>query len=147
MANIMRFDPFTELLALQKQLFNDSWLTLPTSRMMPTTDVYTKENKLVVEAHVPDFDEKDISIDIDNGLLEIQGQKDQTEDSKGRKYVVRETSSMFYRSIRLPDEADISHVEAGFDKGVLTVSVPFKKLPDAKKIAIKHSKDTKKLNK
>ena len=84
---------------------------------------------------MPQFDEKDISVDIDEGALVIQAERhEKTEDKK--KYVVRESSSSYYRRIALPDQADEGKIDAHFAKGVLTVTVPFKELPTPKKIAI-----------
>jgi HSP20 family protein len=134
--NLVRFDPFAELGALQRRFFEDGMFSPLQGVRRPTTDIYTEDdNKLTVEAHLPQFDEKDISVDIDEGALVIQAERhDKTEDKK--KYVVRESSSSYYRRIALPDQADEGKIDANFAKGVLTVTVPFKELPTPKKIAI-----------
>ncbi len=138
MPNVVRFDPFAELQALQKQFFGDDVFgALPAHMQLAATDVYTEDDRqLVVEAHLPQFDEKDINVDIDNGVLQIQAQKHEKEEDKKRKYVVRESSSSFYRRVRLPEQADTGNVKAHMENGVLKVTVPFKKLPAPKKIAI-----------
>jgi HSP20 family protein len=141
MSSIVKFDPFAEMQALQKQFFSDDWFTPLKGLQMPTTDIYTEDDKqLTVEAHLPHFDENDIDIRADNGLLEIQAEKHEKEEDKKKKYVVRESSSSFYRRIRLPQAADEEKIEAHFNKGILKVTVPFKALPEPKKIAIKKSK-------
>jgi HSP20 family protein len=104
---------------------------------LPTTDVYTHDDKeLVVEAHLPNFDQKDINIQIDNGVLVIQAEKHEKEEDKEKKYVVRESSSSFYRRIALPERADSGDINAHLEDGVLKVRVPLKTLPEPKKIAI-----------
>ncbi|TXN31254.1 Hsp20/alpha crystallin family protein [Lacisediminihabitans profunda] len=134
--NLVRFDPFAELNALQKEYFGDGFLPARGSKY-PTTDVYTEDDKqLTVEAHLPNFAEKDISVDVDQGALVIQAEKHEKEEDKKKKYVVRESSSSFYRRITLPEQADDSHISAQFADGVLKVVVPFKELPAPKKIAI-----------
>lgn len=138
MANIVRFDPFEEIRALQRQFFSDDWF-LPTKAMnLPTTDVYTEGDKQVtVEAHLPNFKEDDIDISIDKGRLVISAEKhEKEEDKKKKKYVVRESSSSFYRSIQLPEHADENGIAAEMKNGILKVIVPFKELPAPKKIAI-----------
>jgi HSP20 family protein len=138
--NILRFNPLAELDALQKQLFGDDFLTQFRGVALPTTDVYTEGDKqLVVEAHLPNFDEKDISINIDEGALIVQAEKRQKEEDTNKKYMVRESSSSFYRRISLPDRADEDSIQADFANGVLKVVVPFKELPSPKKIAINAS--------
>lgn len=140
MNKLVRFDPFAEINALQDQLFGDSWLRPFRGVSLPTTDVYTDNNKLVVEAHLPNFAEKDVNIEIENGCLVVQAERHETEQDKSKKYVVRESSSSFYRRIQLPDRADTEKVEAHLDDGVLKVTVPLTQLEEPKKITVKTNK-------
>ena len=133
----MRYDPFAELNALQKQFFGDDFLSPLKGVNIPTTDVYTDDsNRLVVEAHLPNFQQDDINIQIDDGALIIQAERHEKEEDKSKKYVVRESSSSFYRRIQLPERADVESVEAHLDDGILKVAVPLTPLPEPKKIAI-----------
>jgi len=138
MANIVAFDPFAEMRALQKQFFGDNFFNVSQSTLaIPTTDVYTEgDDRLVVEAHLPHFSDSDIDVTANNGYLEIQAEKHEKEEDKKKKYVVRESSSSFYRRIKLPEQSDESKIEAHMDKGILKVIVPFKALPTPKRIAI-----------
>lgn len=138
MNNIVKYDPFAEMQNLQKQFFGDDWFTPIKSVQMPTTDVYTEDDKkLIVETHLPNFEDKDINVHIDDGALVIQAEKHEKETDKKKKYVVRESSSSFYRRIHLPKVADNNKIDAHMKDGVLTVTVPFKELPAPKKITIK----------
>ena len=145
MTQLVPFDPFAELQALQRQLFNDDW-TVSTKRMqLPTTDVYTEDDKqLVVEAHLPNFEDKDIEVHVDGNALVISAEKHEQEKDKAKKYVVRESSSSFYRRIQLPKIADVDKIDGDIKDGVLKVVVPFKELPQPKKIAIKSKVSPKK---
>ncbi len=137
MANVIKFDPFAEFNALQRQFFGDDWMTPIKGLTLPTTDVYTHDDKeLVVEAHLPNFDQKDINIQVDNDVLIIQAEKHEKEEDKDKKYVVRESSSSFYRRIALPERADAESIDAHLEDGVLKVKVPLKALPEPKKITI-----------
>jgi len=137
MSNLVKFDPFAELNALQKQFFGDDWGTAIKGVNIPTTDVYTDNDKLIVEAHLPNFSQEDIDIHVDNGALVIQAEKHEKEEDKKKKYVVRESSSSFYRRIQLPERADGSAIEAHLDDGVLKVTAPLTPLPEPKKITVK----------
>ena len=133
----MRYDPFAELTALQRQFFGDDWFTPIKGLSLPTTDVYTSNDKeLIVEAHLPNFDDKDVHVEVENRALVIRAERHEKEEDKAKKYVVRESSSSFYRRIHLPERADADHIAAHLDGGVLKVTVPFKELPQPKKIAI-----------
>ncbi|MFO7689047.1 MAG: Hsp20/alpha crystallin family protein [Cryobacterium sp.] len=135
--NITRFNPFAELDALQKQFFEDGILSRLRTADFPITDVYTDENQqLTVETHLPNFDEKDISVDVDRGALVIQAQKHEKEEDSKKNYIVRESSSSFYRRIALPEQADMNKTTAEFVDGVLRIMVPFQAVTTPTKIAI-----------
>ena len=139
MSNLVKWDPFTELSALQKQLFGEDFITPFKGINIPTTDVYTKEDQLTVEAHLPNFNQDDVDIQVENNALVISAERHETEKDKDKKYVVRESSSSFYRRIALPERADSDKIEANLEGGVLKVSVPLTPLPKPKKISISPS--------
>lgn len=134
--NLVRFDPFAGLDALRRDLFDDGFFRNLRGKL-PTTDVYTEDDKeLVIEAHLPNFDEKDITVNVDKGALVIQAERHEQEEDKKKKYVIRESSSSFYRSIALPEQAEEQQITADFDDGVLKVTVPLKELAAPTKIAV-----------
>lgn len=136
MRNLTRWDPFAELSALQKQFFGDDWISPFKGVNIPTTDVYTKNNELVVEAHLPNFSQDNVDIQVDSGDLVIQAQRHEKEEDKTKKYVVRESSSSFYRRFQLPERANADKIQANLEDGVLKVKIPMTPLPEPKKIAI-----------
>jgi HSP20 family protein len=135
--NLVRFDPFAALTRLERDFFEDGSFASLRRTTLPTTDIYTKDDKeMIVEVHLPDFDESDVSVDIDEGALVIQAEKHEKEEDKDKKYVVRESSQSFYRRIALPDQSDSSKIVASFAKGVLKVDVPFAPLPAPTRVPI-----------
>ncbi|MAU34156.1 heat-shock protein Hsp20 [Candidatus Saccharibacteria bacterium] len=140
MSSLVRWDPFAELSALQKQFFGDDFVSPLKGVNIPTTDVFTKDNNLVVEAHLPNFDQKDVNIEVENGALVISAERHEKEEDKGKQYVVRESSSSFYRRIALPKRAEADKIEAHLDDGVLKVNIPLTPLPEPKKITISSKK-------
>lgn len=136
MSRLVQYDPFAQLHALQQQFFGDDWLTPLKGSNIPTTDVFTKDNELVVEAHLPNFTQDNVDIQVDEGDLIIQAQRHEKEEDKTKKYVVRESSSSFYRRFQLPQRADADKIEAHLEDGVLRIKIPMTPLPEPKKIAI-----------
>jgi len=135
--NLVRFDPLAELDALQKQFFSDGVFRRLRTAALPTTDIYMEDDKqLTVEAHLPDFSEDDVSVDVDQGALVIQAEKREKETDRKKKYVVRESASSYYRRIALPEQADEENVTASFHRGVLRVVVPFKESASPRKIEL-----------
>jgi HSP20 family protein len=153
MANLVRWeDPFAGLTSLHSQIddiFNDFFNTssrLPSLANMPAMDVYTENDKqLVTEVQAPGFSPDDIDVSVNQGILEIKGEKHEKGEDKDKKrsYMMRESTASFYRRIVLPKHADGDHVEAHFDNGTLKVIVPFKELPEPKRIQIKATNKTK----
>lgn len=137
MTKLVKYDPFADLATLQRQFFGDDWLSPLKGVNIPTTDVYTDDKTLTVEAHLPNFEQGDVDIRVENGALIISAERHEKEEDKKKKYVVRESSSSFYRQIQLPERADADKIEAHLDDGVLKVAVPLEPLPEPKKIAVK----------
>ena len=140
MSNLVKWDPFSELSALQKQFFGDDWISPFKGVNIPTTDVYTKDNELVVEAHLPNFEQKDIDIRVENNALVISAERHEKEKDKDKKYVVRESSSSFYRRVALPERANSDDIQANLEDGVLKVNIPLTPLLEPKKVAITSGK-------
>lgn len=145
MSNIVKYDPFEELNALQRQFFGDDLFVPDTTSNIPTTDVYEQGNNLVVEAHLPNFDRKDVDIQVNGNNLVISAERHEKEEDKGKKYVIRESSNSFYRSISLPTRAKKEDIKADLVNGKLIITIPMAQLPDSRKIEIGDGKGNKQL--
>ena len=146
MANIMRFDPFAELNALQRQFFGDDWVA-PASRVnVPTTDVDTSDDgkEMTVEIHLPNFTEDDIQISVDDGALVIQAHKHEKEEDNTRNVIVRDSAMNYSRRVLLPERSDENAIQAHLEDGVLNVTIPLTPLPEPKRISVTSKSPTKK---
>ncbi len=93
--------------------------------MTPTLDVKENEKEIVVKADLPGIDEKDINLTFHDGVLTLRGEKKSEHTDERENYHVMERSyGSFQRAIRVPETIDEDKVEARFDKGVLTVTLP-----------------------
>lgn len=136
MSNLIKYDPFAELNALQRRFFGDDLFMRDAATNIPTTDVYEKDGNLVVEAHLPNYARDDVDIQVDGDNLVISAERHEKEEDKGKKYIIRESSSNFYRTISLPERADKDQIKADMVDGKLVVTIPMTPLPSARKIAI-----------
>ena len=132
------FEPFETLKREIERLFDD-FGTLDIFEntrnfAMPNLDIYETDKSIVIEADIPGYDKKDISIRLDDDILTISAEKNDSKEEKGRNYIKRERYiGKFERSIKLPDYIDIEKTKATFKDGVLKIDIP--KLPEkAKKI-------------
>src|SRR5690348_10511045 len=94
-----RWDPFAELEALHNQVNNVfAQRSAHDITASPVTDIYKQDdNQLVVEVHLPNFTQEDISVTCKDHALEISAIHNEKEEDKKRDYMVRESSSQFYR--------------------------------------------------
>ncbi|MEX0748549.1 MAG: Hsp20/alpha crystallin family protein [Candidatus Saccharimonadales bacterium] len=147
MALIRYNNPFKELEEMQNQLnklFDESLTSTARSGLTtPTADVYMNEDedKLIVEAHLPGYEQDDVELQIENGALIIRADRqERKEQDEKRKYILRESSSSYYRRIGLPKNVEADKIMANFDNGVLEVNVPFKELPKPQTVKIEGKK-------
>lgn len=89
----------------------------------PSVEVSDDGKDIRVTAELPGMDEKDVEIDIDDGVLVIRGEKRTEIDDKDRRYSER-SYGRFERRLALPADVDEERARASFKKGVLTVTLP-----------------------
>lgn len=95
-------------------------------------DVHETPAEIVVEAELPGLDEKDVTVTLKDGILTLKGEKQSSREDKAKDYHVTErTYGSFQRSFRVGDAVDEDKVVAGFDKGLLRITLP--KRPEAAK--------------
>lgn len=95
--------------------------------LIPKVDIAETDAGLELTAELPGFDEKDVSLDIHEGMLTIKAEhKDEREekDDKKRYHLVERSQGSFLRRFALPFEADADKANAHLEKGVLKVVVP-----------------------
>jgi HSP20 family protein len=106
----------------------------------PAVDVAETDNAYEITAELPGLDEKDIEVKFADGVLIIKGEKQEEKEEKKKDYYLSERSfGSFQRSFQVPEGVDADKIEAGFKKGVLTVTLPKSAAAQkaAKKIAVK----------
>ena len=103
-------------------------------------DVREDEKAFHISADLPGLSEKEIEVSFDDGLLTLSGEKKVARDEKTDTWhIVERSSGTFKRQLSLNSPVDADAIEAKFDKGVLTVTLPklAPEKPSARKIEIK----------
>ena len=103
-------------------------------------DVTADEKQVVIQASLPGVKPEDVNVTIEDNRLTIEGQVNSVEESEKDRYVIRERhSGSFYRSLALPKDLQDDNVEARFENGILTLTLPRvpEVKPQAKTIEIK----------
>jgi HSP20 family protein len=133
MNTVVRYDPFRGLSTLHDQvnrLFNESMFRgqaqdSAITTWAPAVDIFETPNELVVKADLPDVDEKDIDIRVENNLLTIRGERKFEKSVSEDNYLrVERTYGAFSRSFSLPNTVNAETIHAEYKNGVLTVNLP-----------------------
>lgn len=93
--------------------------------MMPLVDIVEQDQAILLTAELPGMDENDIELKLSNGNLTLKGEKKNEREESSKGYYLSECSyGSFQRNFALPDTIDADKIEASFDKGVLTITLP-----------------------
>ncbi len=131
---IMRWDPFGEMLRMQRdmdRIFSRMGTgagrgeTASTVAWMPKIDVRSKGDDIVVRAELPGIDPDGVDIEVTDGVLTIKGERKAEEEREGEGWLIRESSyGSFERSMVLPEGVDPGAIRADYKDGILEVHVP-----------------------
>lgn len=104
---------------------NDSAMTQPSVNILETADDF----KLDVAA--PGLEKSDFNISVEDNKLMISAQKEYNKEETTDKFTRKEFNySSFTRSFDLPDFVDSEQIKAGYENGILRLTLP--KKPEAK---------------
>ena len=96
-----------------------------TRRWIPAMDLVETQDDFVLRADLPGIGEDDVSIEVENNVLTISGErKTEHEERHEGYYRIERATGSFARSLSLPEGIDPDAVPATFGDGVLTVRVP-----------------------
>ena len=87
-------------------------------------NVYEYDDKIGIVAEIPGLDKKNVSVEVEEDVLIISGDKHGF-DSDGGKCITRELKqASFKRAFNLGEHLDGENVSAKFKDGMLSISVP-----------------------
>ena len=149
MLDLIPRKPFSELSTVRSEmdrLWNrvlEDW-SLPTvfaKGWAPMADISETKDKLIVKAELPGLEPEDIKLSLSGNLLTIQGEKKKEKEEKDEQhYSLERYCGEFQRSFRLPVEVLEDKIDAKFNKGVLTITMPKPAKSQKKEIKISKGK-------
>jgi len=108
------------------------------SAFVPTFEVKESQDGFVIKADLPGVEDKNLDVNLHNGVLTVAGHRDSEERKEGETFALYERQyGSFTRSFALPDVADGDRINAKLEAGVLTLSIPKKAEAKPRKIEIK----------
>jgi len=98
-------------------LETESWVA-------PLVDIYETEDDFFLIASMPGISKDNVKVKLEDGSLVMMGRINFEEAAK-RKYVLQENElGNFYRKFNVSESIDRSRIDAGFENGQLTVTLP-----------------------
>ena len=151
MANIVRWNPMREAAELMNEfdrvleypLLRSRWgMPLRTNEVVGSwnlaLDVAEKGDVFTVKASLPGISPDDLNVTLEDNVLTIQGETKEDETIEEGNYHIRERRyGSFSRSVRFPVPVEGDKVEAEYENGVLTLTIPKAEAVKPKRIAVK----------
>ena len=151
MANMIRWNPMREAADLANEfdrmleypLLRGRWgLPLRTTEIVGSwnlaLDVAEQGDVFTVKASLPGLSPDDLNVTLEDNVLTIQGEVKEDETIEENSYHIRERRyGSFSRSVRFPVPVQGDKVEANYENGVLTLSIPKAEAVKPKRIAVK----------
>jgi HSP20 family protein len=127
------------------RLLNNTFFDSPTAgnrgngvrRWIPAMDLVETDDHFVLKADLPGLNEGDVTIEVEDKVLTVSGErKAEHEDKREGYYRVERSFGSFRRALTLPEGVDPEAVSATFDKGVLEVRIPKPEQRKPRRVAI-----------
>jgi HSP20 family protein len=104
----------------------------------PAVDIFETEEGIVVKADLPEVNEKDIEINLENGTLSLKGERkfEKDETGKGGYHRIERSYGSFARYFTLPETVEADKVQAQYKNGTLTITLPKKEAAKPRSIKV-----------
>ena len=131
--DILAINPFSLLRRMQDEVSRAFMQTGSTGltrgdtdiAWVPAIEVAEKDGNLVVSAELPGLTDQDVTVEINDDVLVIRGEREvEREEDTGQIRRTERRYGAFYRAIPLPDGAQTDKASAEFRDGVLRITVP-----------------------
>jgi HSP20 family protein len=127
---LMRSDPFREFDRLTDQLWGNGKLPV-----MPM-DAYKQGDHFVVHFDLPGVDTSSIDLTVEKNVLTVSAERSWQRDEGLDVIAAERPQGRFSRQLFLGEGLDVDHVEARYDNGVLTVTIPVAEQAKPRKVEI-----------
>jgi HSP20 family protein len=135
---LARMDPFRDLRTIEDDFDRLMGRAFSRDTWMPALDVRESEDRFEVKVDLPGLSPEDVNVTFEDGMLTVTGKRQfESENTGDTWHRVERGFGTFARSIRLPQTADSEKIEASFDKGVLSVTVPKAEQAKPKQIQVR----------
>jgi len=122
---------------VQKKREVESETTVPVRVFVPTADIYETQESLIVNLEMPGVDKERVSIHVEDGILQVEGQLDFAQYEGLQPVYTEYNIGNYSRNFRLPNQVDQTKIEAQMKDGVLSLMLPKVEQAKPRKIQVK----------
>ena len=143
---VVKWDPFRDLNMLQdrmNRLFDNAgrnWSNeepAATTTWSPAVDIFETDGEIVVKAELPGMERKDITLNLENNVLTLRGERRFEKETKDENYHrIERAYGGFSRAFSIPATVDEEKIRAEYKDGVLKIVLPKKDQAKPKEIRI-----------
>jgi HSP20 family protein len=126
---LMRFDPFREL---------DRLVTSPWGRARPIVpmDAYRHGDQFVVHFDLPGINPESIDLTVEKNVLTVTAERGPSLQEGDEAFVTERFAGQFSRQLFLGEALDSERIQASYEHGVLTVTIPVAEQSKARKVEV-----------
>ncbi len=126
---LVRYNPFNDMRVFKNSFndfFNDSLFdsNYTKKQFLPAVDIASNDDDVILKVDLPGMKKEDISVNLEDNVLTIKGErKIESEENKDNYYRRERSFGSFERTFSLSDELLTEEVEAKFVDGVLEITL------------------------
>jgi HSP20 family protein len=125
---LMRFDPFRPTSSLFGQA---GWW-----RASMPMDAYRQGDRFVVHFDLPGIEPDAVELTVEKDVLTVSANRQWSPEDGTEVILSERPQGGFFRQLILGESLDVEHIEAHYDNGVLTVTIPVAEAAKPRKVAI-----------
>jgi HSP20 family protein len=123
--------------------FDDASRNGHAASWVPAVDVLEQADAIRIAAELPGVKPEDVKISVEGTVLTLHGTKQQVaEEETERVHRYERTYGSFARTFTLPRTVDTAQIKAGYDNGVLTITLPKAEQAKPRQIAVEVAKQS-----
>jgi len=139
---VVRWDSYRDMLALQDEVNRSLRRFVGGSEVqreswMPSIDVLETKDAIKLKAELAGMDPDDISLEVEDNVLTLSGERRFKEEVDEDKYYrIERRYGSFTRSMSLPQGIDSEKIDAHYENGILEITIPKAEQARPKKISV-----------
>ena len=120
---------FPAFSSLQRGFFGDVQGEFP-------VDLYQDKSAFTVRAELPGFRKEDLNVEVADGILTVTGHQKTEAKANDTTKEVNAQERRVTRSIKLPEDLQLDKIQAAYENGVLTITLPKNEAVKPRQIAV-----------